>query len=107
MSEDAPAPLGTIAHYTLLEQLDPAGPGVVYRARIQRRAAPWPSACCGRFPRRLRPPRYAARESRALTALSHANVIALFDAGQHDGRTYLVFEYLKADRCAPRWAAAP
>jgi hypothetical protein len=42
----APVPVGTIAHYNLLEQLDPAGPGELDRARDTGSAAPWPSASC-------------------------------------------------------------
>ena len=30
-----------------------------------------------------------------MTALSHPNVITLFDVGEHDGRMYLVFEFLQ------------
>ena len=36
MSSTAPAPIGAVAHYNLLERLDPAGPGDLYRARDTR-----------------------------------------------------------------------
>ena len=29
----SPAPIGVVAHYNLLEQLEPSGPGELYRAR--------------------------------------------------------------------------
>lgn len=92
MSRPAPAPLGTVAHYTLLERLPPAGPGDLYRARDTHR---------GRTVTvRLLPAGFTAdpaafmAAARSLIALSHPNVIALFDAGTHDGRLFLVFEYL-------------
>ena len=36
MTEDALAPIGVIAHYNLLEKIDAAGPGDLYRARDTR-----------------------------------------------------------------------
>src|SRR6187431_339485 len=33
---NAPGPIGVVAHYNLLEQLEPAGPGDLYRARDTR-----------------------------------------------------------------------
>ena len=33
MNHDALAPIGVIAHYNLLERIDPAGVGDLYRAR--------------------------------------------------------------------------
>jgi serine/threonine protein kinase len=92
MSEAAPAPLGTVAHYTLLERLEPAGPGELYRARDTHR---------GRTVAvRLLPSGFAAdpaaliANARSLIALSHPNAIALFDVGDHGGRVFLVFEFL-------------
>ena len=88
--------LGAIAHYTLLEVLDSAGPGELYRARDTR---------LGRTVSvRLLPADFAAgpedragllRRARSVVALSHPNVTALFDVGEHGGRVYLVFEFLK------------
>ena len=33
MTDAAPAPIGVIAHYNLLERLEPSGPGDLFRAR--------------------------------------------------------------------------
>ena len=33
---NAPAPIGVVAHYNLLERLEPSGPGDLYRARDTR-----------------------------------------------------------------------
>lgn len=94
MSNAPPAPIGVVAHYNLLERLEPAGPGDLFRARDTRlgrtvtvRVLPADYA-----------PEPAARaalleQARSLIALSHHNTTALFDAGEHEGRLYLVFEY--------------
>ena len=91
-----PGPIGVIAHYNLLEQLDPSGPGDFYRARDTR---------LGRTVAiRLLPLDFASdpvartalmTRARETAALSHPNVITLFDVGEHDGRMYLVFEFLQ------------
>lgn len=88
--------LGAIAHYNLLERLEPVGPGELYRARDTR---------LGRTVSvRLLPPEFAAESDgraallermRSLAGLSHPNITALFDAGEHEGRIYLVYEFLK------------
>lgn len=89
-------PLGAVAHYNLLEPLEPSGPGELYRARDTR---------LGRTVSvRLLPPEFAREGEtrtallervRSLAVLSHPNITALFDAGEHDGRVYLVYEFLK------------
>jgi serine/threonine-protein kinase len=89
-------PIGVIAHYNLLERLEAAGPGDLYRARDTRH---------GRTVAiRWLPPGFTVRgmsanamveQARGMAALSHPNVITVFDAGEQDGRAYLVFEFLK------------
>ena len=93
MTASAPAPIGVVAHYNLLERLDPAGPGELYRARDTR---------LGRTVAvRLLPadftddPAALIERARGVIALSHPNVITLFDVGRHEGRVYLAFEFLK------------
>lgn len=104
----APAPLGVVAHYTLLESLDSAGPGDLFRARDTR---------LGRTVAvRLLHPEYArdpdARaalidRARSLAALSHPNVTALFEVGEHEGRIYLVFEFIKGQSLRAETAGRP
>jgi eukaryotic-like serine/threonine-protein kinase len=91
-----PTSIGVVSHYNLLERLEPAGPGELYRARDTR---------AGRTVTvRLLPPEFAAdaasrasliETARGLIGLSHPNVTTLYEAGEHDGRIYLAFEYLK------------
>lgn len=90
----SPAPLGVVAHYNLLERLEPAGPGELYRARDTHRGRTvvlrlLPAALTADAPSRAA----LIERARSLSALSHPNVTTLFDAGEHDGRVYLAFEF--------------
>lgn len=105
MSSGGPTHLGAIAHYNLLEQLDPAGPGDLYRARDTAK---------GRTVAvRLLPADFVIDRkklidtARALTVLSHPNVTTLFDVGEHDGRVYLAFEFQKGQSLRAEAAGRP
>ena len=108
MSEAVPAPIGAVAHYNLLERLDPSGPGELFRARDTR---------LGRtVTLRLLPESYASDAAARvrlldrvglIRALSHANVTTVFDAGEHDGRVYLVFEWLQGQSLRAEMAGRP
>jgi eukaryotic-like serine/threonine-protein kinase len=50
-----------------------------------------------------RPKRFE-REARATAALSHPNVLTVFDVGREDGRSYLVFELLEGSTLEGRLA---
>jgi serine/threonine protein kinase len=89
-------PIGVVAHYNLLERLEPSGPGDLFRARDTRHGRT--------VSLRWLPPDFArtsaaraelVTQARAMTVLSHPNVITLFDAGEQDGRVYLAFEFLQ------------
>ena len=93
MSHDALAPIGVIAHYNLLEALDASGLGELFRARDTRHGRT--------VALRLLPADFTANSRelveriRSAQRLSHPNAITVFDVGQHDGRVYVVFEFLK------------
>ena len=105
MTTSAPAPLGVIAHYNLLERLEPSGPGDLYRARDTR---------LGRTVAvRLLPADFTVDRqrliagARGLSALSHPNVTALFDVGEHEDRVYLAFEFQKGQSLRAETAGRP
>jgi len=100
--------IGAIAHYTLLERLEPSGPGELFRARDTR---------LGRTVAvRLLPAEPAAdagataalmERARTFVPLSHPNVTTLFDVGEHDGRVYLVFEFVTGQSLRAEMAGRP
>jgi serine/threonine-protein kinase len=93
MSDDALAPIGVIADYNLLERIDAAGPGDLYRARDTRRGR---TVAVRVLPDDFTGDQAAlVASARAVQVLSHPNAITVFDAGTHGGRVYVVFEFLK------------
>lgn len=108
MTSDVPAPIGVVAHYTLLERLEPAGPGDLYRARDTRlgrtvavRVLP------ADFARDPAERAHLLQKARSLIALSHPNVTTLFDAGEDRGRVYFAFEFLKGQSLRAEMAGRP
>ncbi|HEY3161141.1 MAG TPA: serine/threonine-protein kinase [Vicinamibacterales bacterium] len=95
MTTRVPAPIAVIAHYNLLERLDPAGPGELFRARDTKKGR---TVAVRVLPERFvdasELPDFMER-ARGLFALSHPNVTTVFDVGEHEGRIYIVFEFLK------------
>ena len=93
MTQDPLAPIGVIAHYNLLERLDAGGLGDLFRARDTRRGR---TVGVRVLPVDLVEDRGALLErARATQTLSHPNAVTVFDVGEHDGRVFIAFEYLK------------
>ncbi len=108
MSASVPAPIGVVAHYNLLERLEPSGPGELFRARDTHR---------GRTVAvRLLPPDFTpssgeraalTAQARTLISLSHPNFTTLFDAGEHDDRVFLAFEFLRGQSLRAEMTGRP
>jgi serine/threonine protein kinase len=102
------APIGVIAHYNLLEQLEPSGPGDLFRARDTKKGR---TVTVRLLPQSLTPDSRARAaligQTLGVRALSHPNVITLFDAGEHEGRVYLVFEFLTGQSLRGEMAGRP
>lgn len=103
-----PALLGVISHYNLLERLDPSGPGELYRARDTRVGR----TVTVRLLPAGHPPDSAGRErffadAKSVIALSHPNVTTLYEAGEHDGRVFVAFEFLKGQSLRAEMAGRP
>src|SRR5579863_76901 len=85
-----------LGHYRVLEKIGSGGMGEVYRAsdqRLQRDVAL----------KVLKPAlthdqdrlRRFEQEARAAAALSHPNIVAIYDIGLHEGQPYIVSELLE------------
>ena len=108
MSTSVPAPIGVVAHYNLLERLEPSGPGELFRARdthLGRTVAI-----------RLLPPDFAQSaegraaltdQARTLIPLSHPNITTLFDAGEHGDRVFVAFEFLRGQSLRAEMSGRP
>jgi serine/threonine-protein kinase len=102
------SPIGVVSHYNLLERLESAGPGELYRARdlhhgrtVAVRILPATFA-----PDAAKRAAFVER-ARSLIAFSHANVSLLYDVGEQDGRVYVVFEYLQGQPLRAEMAGRP
>jgi eukaryotic-like serine/threonine-protein kinase len=89
--------------YAIVDPLGSGGMGEVYRARDTRlgrevavKVLPEPVASSADALSRFE------REARAVAALSHPNILSLFDFGQVDGTVYAVTELLKGETLRER-----
>src|SRR5437764_1655118 len=93
--------------YEIIAPLGAGGMGEVYRARDTRlrrivalKILPTLSAS-GDLRVRFE------REARAISALTHPNICALYDIGRENGTDYIVMEYLEGETLAERIARGP
>jgi tetratricopeptide (TPR) repeat protein len=102
----ADQPLGpgtTIARYRIERRIGAGGMGVVFVAfdpELERNVALKLLRDCRDDADRLR------REARALAALSHPNVVAVHDVGEHGGQLFLAMEYVDGGSFRD-WIAKP
>ena len=93
--------------YEILSQLGEGGMGEVYRARdtrLNRSVAVKVISLSTSDSDRLR--RFE-QEARSIAALSHPNILAIFDVGTHDNTPYLVTELLEGETLRERLAKGP
>jgi RNA polymerase sigma-70 factor, ECF subfamily len=92
-----------LAHYEILAPLGAGGMGEVYRARDARLDR---DVAIKVLPDRLADSAEALarfeREARALAALSHANLVAIFDVGTDQGISFAVMEFLAGETLRER-----
>jgi serine/threonine protein kinase len=104
-------PLALGAHlgpYQILAPLGAGGMGVVYRARDERLER---DVAIKVLPPRLLTDEPARRrfrkEALALARLSHPNIAAVYDVGEHDGVDYLVMECVPGQSLAKKLKSGP
>lgn len=88
----------TLGQYKLAKELGKGGFATVYRAvqpTLKRNVAI--KVLHPEFIRDERTLRRFKREALAIARLSHPNIVAVYDYGEHDGRAYLVMEYVAGD----------
>jgi len=94
--------------YEIVTPVGAGGMGEVYRARDPRLgrdvAVKIIAAIRSSDPRRLR---LFEQEARAVAALNHPNILAVYDIGLHDGCPYIVTELLEGGTLRERLCAGP
>jgi serine/threonine protein kinase/WD40 repeat protein len=97
-----------LGHYRVLEKIGSGGMGEVYRASDQRLgrdvALKILKPSLAHDQDRLR--RFE-QEARAAAALSHPNIVAIYDIGMHDGAPYIVSELLEGQTLRERLLNGP
>ncbi len=86
------------ARYEILDEIARGGMGVVYRARdkVLNRVVAY-KILSDNLKSNKTAVEYFLREARASAAMSHPNIVTVFDAGEQDNEYYMAMEYVEGE----------
>src|SRR5260221_14280168 len=101
------APTTRLGPYEITASIGRGGMGEVYCARDTGLDRTGAIKVVGRAPATLDAAASLEREARAVAALNHPHVCALYDVGQDADLAFLVMEYVRGETLAARLARGP
>jgi serine/threonine-protein kinase len=103
-----PGEVGQLGPYRILRRLGAGGMGVVYLAQQDRpsRLVAVKMVLAGPRAGSERRARFLG-ETEIIARLQHANIVPVYEVGEHDGQPYYTMEYVAGGSLARRLAASP
>jgi Tol biopolymer transport system component/predicted Ser/Thr protein kinase len=101
------APSTRLGPYQITASIGEGGMGEVYRARDTRLDRTVAIKVVGHTLASVDDRASLEQEGRAIAALNHPHICALYDIGEHDHRSFLVMEYVAGETLAARLARGP